>query len=117
MPRFFNTAGPCVPGDHYMIDQAERFENIHQLIDDKSYFVLHAPRQTEKTTAILQLTDELNAAGKYIALYTNVEASQAWRNNINELNRVIIDEIRTKAEVYLDPALQPSPVCSDFLLC
>ncbi len=111
MPRFFNTAGPCIPGEHYMIDQAERFENIHQLIDDKSYFVLHAPRQTGKTTAILQLTNELNAAGKYIALYTNVEAGQAWRNNINELNRTIINELRINAKVYLNNKYYPSAEC------
>ena len=60
-PRFFNTAGPCVPGDHYMIDKSERFTNVNQLIDDKRYFILHAPRQTGKTTAMLQLMDELNS--------------------------------------------------------
>ena len=80
--RFFNTAGPCVPGEHYMIDQSERFVNIHKLIEDKRYIILHAPRQTGKTTAILQLTEELNNQGEYIALYVNVEAGQAWRNNI-----------------------------------
>ena len=73
--RFFNIAGPCVPGDHYMIDKAGRFSNIHQLIHDKHYFILYAPRQTGKTTAMLQMMDDLNL-DDYISLYINVEVGQ-----------------------------------------
>ena len=109
--RFFNTAGPCVPGDHYMIDKADRFSGVRQLIDDKRYFILHAPRQTGKTTIMLQLMDELNSESDYIALYVNVEAGQAWRNNIEQLNRTIVNEFRIKAKIYLPPEYQPSPAC------
>ena len=111
--RFFNTAGPCVPGEHYMIDHSERFDNIHKLIEDKRYFILHAPRQTGKTTAILQLAEQLNKEDKYIALYVNVEAGQAWRNNISELNKTIINELRINAKVYLNKKHYPSSECFD----
>jgi len=110
-PRFFNTAGPCIPGDHYMIDKSERFDNLRSLIDDKKYFVLHAPRQTGKTTAMLQLMDELNEEDQYISLYVNVEAGQPWRNNIEQLNKTIISEFRINAKVYLPEEYQPSPSC------
>ncbi len=43
MAKFFNTSGPCRPEDHYIIDIGERFKNIRKLIDNKHYFILHAP--------------------------------------------------------------------------
>ena len=109
--RFFNTAGPCVPGDHYMIDKSERFHNVRQLIDDKRYFILHAPRQTGKTTAILQLMEELNSQDDYIALYVNVEAGQPWRNNIEQLNKTIVNAFRINAKIHLPLEYQPSSTC------
>ena len=63
--RFFNTAGPCVPDKHYMIDKSRRFGDVCSLIDDERYFVLHAPRQTGKTSSMLALMDYLNKKGKY----------------------------------------------------
>lgn len=52
MTRFFNTAGPVNREDHYFIEPLERINlnEILTLIDQKKYFVLHAPRQTGKTT-------------------------------------------------------------------
>ncbi|MEA2085131.1 MAG: ATP-binding protein, partial [Thermodesulfobacteriota bacterium] len=94
-----------------MIDKADRFSGVRQLIDDKRYFFLHAPRQTGKTTIMLQLMDELNSEGDYIALYVNVEAGQAWRNNIEQLNRTIVNEFRMNAKIYLPPEYRPSPAC------
>ena len=48
--RFFNTAGPVRAEDHYAIPPLKRgnVAEILQLIRDKQYFVLHAPRQTGK---------------------------------------------------------------------
>ena len=50
--RFFNTTGPCDPDDHYMLPPEERLvgAQLHRYISDKLYWVLHAPRQTGKTT-------------------------------------------------------------------
>ena len=55
--RFFNTAGPMIPEDHYCIDPLTRidWEEIQRLIRDERYFVLHAPRQTGKTSTLLAL--------------------------------------------------------------
>lgn len=57
-----------------MIDPNERFGNIRQLIDEERYFILHAPRQTGKTTNMNLLAKQLNEEGKYIALYINVNS-------------------------------------------
>ena len=86
MEKFFNTAGACVPEDHYMVSMTPRFESLKKLIEKKRYFLLHAPRQTGKTTLMLQLMENLNQEGKYIALYVNVEAAQPLRDNIEAVN-------------------------------
>ena len=83
MERFFNTAGPQTP-DAYTIDPLTRFDldDVLTLIRQSRYFVMHAPRQTGKTSCMLALRDYLNAHGEYIAVYANIEGGQAARNNV-----------------------------------
>ena len=73
--RFFNTAGPIKPEWHYCIPPLERLniDEVHALIRDAKYFVLHAPRQTGKTSALLALRDLLNAENDFHCVYVNVE--------------------------------------------
>ncbi|MBP5340002.1 MAG: AAA-like domain-containing protein [Prevotella sp.] len=89
MERFFNTAGPNKPQMSYTLDPLKRIdlEEILTLISQERYFVLHAPRQTGKTSCLLALRDYLNAQGNYLAVYANVEAGQAARNNIESVVR------------------------------
>ena len=62
-----------------MLDPLARLdvEEVLRLIDDKRYFVLHAPRQTGKTTSLIALMKRLNEGGRYRALYVNIESAQA----------------------------------------
>ncbi|MCS6969419.1 MAG: hypothetical protein NZ552_00165, partial [Planctomycetes bacterium] len=76
MPRFFNTAGPCRPSEHYMLPARERIADLAPLIAARQYFVIHAARQTGKTTLLLELAAELEAGGRYRALYCSVETAQ-----------------------------------------
>ncbi|MCE7938580.1 MAG: ATP-binding protein, partial [Chloroflexi bacterium CFX6] len=73
MPRSFNTAGPCRPDIDYMLPASVRLPGVRPLIDDQRYFVLHAARQTGKTTALLALAAELTAAGRYVAALVSME--------------------------------------------
>lgn len=68
--KFFNTAGPSEPDLNYMIDPLKRIDlaSIEALIEQRRYFVLHAPRQTGKTTALFALVQHLNASGRYRAM-------------------------------------------------
>lgn len=52
MERYFNTAGPNRPEFEYTVDPLGRFDldEILSLIGQGKYFVLHAPRQTGKTS-------------------------------------------------------------------
>ena len=61
MEKFFNTAGPCIPEKHYMLPALDRLPGIRRLVSMERYFVIHAPRQTGKTTALNALVDEIKA--------------------------------------------------------
>ncbi|MDR0726242.1 MAG: AAA-like domain-containing protein, partial [Prevotellaceae bacterium] len=74
--RKFNISGPCNSAEHYMIEAATRLQGVEELIDDKQYFVIHAARQSGKTTYIQDLTQRLNAGGRYYVLYCSLESIQ-----------------------------------------
>ena len=76
MERFFNIAGPCVAADHYMLPAAERLPEVVGMIRRKLYFVIHAPRQSGKTTALKQLVRDINGSGERVALYCSLETLQ-----------------------------------------
>ena len=102
--RYFNTAGPVIPGDHYNIPALLRWDmdEIRRLIREKRYFVLHAPRQTGKTSCLLALMKKLNEEGDYTALYVNLEPAQAARENVAAGMRTIISGVTRVARRYLD---------------
>ncbi len=81
MEKTFCIAGPIQPENHYSVPFRMNETLLMQLIDQQKYFIVHAPRPSGKTTAMLELVNKLNATGKYEALYVNVEAAQADRQN------------------------------------
>ena len=95
MERFFTTAGPIKPDMHYCIDPLSRINlaEIQSLIQQQKYFILHAPRQTGKTSYLMALMDFLNKEGKYKALYTNIENAQAARENVKKGMAAILHAI------------------------
>ncbi|MDP7157870.1 MAG: AAA-like domain-containing protein, partial [SAR324 cluster bacterium] len=100
--KFFNTAGPIKPELHYHIPSLERvdWEEIQVLIATQKYFLLHAPRQTGKTSVLLEMMSALNAQGRYHALYVNIEAAQAVRNDADKGMRIVCEAIAASARVY-----------------
>ena len=86
MERTFNTEGPVEPEEHYCIDPLTRldFAEIRRLVDAKKYFVLHAPRQTGKTTTLRAILRALNAESRYACVYANVEGAQARKGDAIE---------------------------------
>ena len=103
--RTFNTAGPVAAADHYHIPPLERIDlpEVLDLIRDKKYFVVHAPRQTGKTSALLALRDLLNGGGSgaWRCVYVNVEAGQAMREDVTEGVRTVLAELGFRASVTL----------------
>ncbi len=102
--RFFNTAGPVDCERHYCLPPLERL-NLNQvlpLIDQQKYFILHAPRQTGKTSVLLALMKYLNTQGKYRCLYMNVEAGQAAREDVAAAMRSILNQLASRARITLN---------------
>ena len=109
MEKFFNTAGPIISDDHYYIPSFERldWEEIRLLVARKRYFLLHAPRQTGKTSALLEMMEALNQGDTYHAVYANIEGAQAARNNIKNGIAVVCRAIAESAQIYLnEPRLE-----------
>ncbi len=101
--RTFNTAGPVRPDEHYTVPALARWDmdEIRRLIGEKRYFVLHAPRQTGKTSCLLALMEKLNTEADYTALYVNLEPAQAARGDVEAGIRTIIWEIVESAHLHL----------------
>jgi len=102
--RFFNTTGPVDPDEHYTLPPLSRldWEELQSLIAQKRYFILHAPRQTGKTSALLALMERLNQEGRYRCCYTNVEIAQSAREDVDAAAWAIYDALSLSARSYLD---------------
>lgn len=99
--RFFNHAGPVDCARHYCLPPLERFdlEEVEHLIAQQHYFVLHAPRQTGKTTTLLALAAHLNRRGEYRCLYVNVECGQSAREDVYAAMQAILGRIASQAHI------------------
>ena len=99
--RFFNTTGPVRPDDHYHVPPLDRLalDEVLTLIQQKKYFVLHAPRQTGKTSSLLALRDLLNAEGDYRCVYVNVEGGQALREDVEQVMRTLLGGLASRARL------------------
>ena len=97
--RYFNTEGPMDPAEHYCIDPLGRVNlaEILALVARKKYFVLHAPRQTGKTSVLLALQDRLNAEGQYSCLYVNVEAGQAAKEDTSRAMQALLGQLASRS--------------------
>ena len=97
--RYFNTEGPVDAAEHYCIDPLDRvnLKEILVLIARKKYFVLHAPRQTGKTSTLLALQHRLNAEAQYRCLYVNVEAGQAAKEDTARAMQTLLGSLASRA--------------------
>lgn len=79
---------------HYMLPPEERLvgAQLDRYIADQLYWVLHAPRQTGKTTFLINWMHEINAGGQMAACYVTVEACQG----VSEAERAIPTGIANK---------------------
>lgn len=108
MSRWFNTAGPCKPDKHYMLPALDRLPSVMRLIDREGYFVIHAPRQTGKTTAMLNLARQLTDEGQYAALMVSVEVGAAYSQTPEKADIAILRAWQDAASFWLPSELQPS---------
>lgn len=101
--REFNTSGPIRPDDHYHIPPLQRFgaDAMLGLVEGKKYFVVYAPRQTGKTTALHALRDALNDRG-YRAMHVNLQGVQTADDDVTRAIRATLNRLATEASDSLD---------------
>ena len=112
----FCTAGPVQADIYYCLSPLQRMDRdeLFGLIEARKYFILHAPRQTGKTTCLLALVKELNKTGKYRAVYMNIESAQAVREDADAAMRIIAAEIASRAQTGLKDSY-PDSICDEIL--
>ncbi len=105
----FNVSGPCRPGDHYMLPPLRRIPTVRGLVDNKAYFVLRAPRQVGKTTALLTMAQALTSEGKYVAAMLSMETGAPFGQEVGLAEGAILTNWHRTAGWQLPRDLQPPP--------
>jgi len=106
--KWFNIAGPCKADIHYMLPPLARLPSLEPLVEQQGYFVIHAPRQTGKTTAMLALAEQLTNRGTHAAVMVSVEVGAAFPNNVDAAEKAILGNWKDTAEDSLPEELYPS---------
>ncbi|MGP4104885.1 ATP-binding protein [Nonomuraea sp. KM90] len=80
-----------------MLPPTQRLPQARVLIEMDRYFVLHAPRQTGKTTALHTLASELTAGGDIAALTFSCERAKAAGDDYAAAESLLLDSLREAA--------------------
>ena len=106
--RRFNTTGICIEGQHYMVPPEPRLPDAPRLIDQGSFFVVHAPRQTGKSTTLRAITNRLTREGRYAAVHFTCETGEVASGDVGWTERLVLGAIRMAVECEgLAPELLP----------
>jgi len=118
--KTFCIAGPIIPENHYYIPQRLNRNDLDKFIDNKFYFILHAPRQSGKTSAVREYVNYVNKGQKYTALYLTTEPAHNAKNVIEvmiywllfQLKIEISDQLEDQKEAvkFLEEILKTRPV-------
>ncbi len=91
--RYFNTSGPNISKEHYTIERTDLIAKGVNLVKNKRYFTIWAPRQTGKSTYFRQLAVKLTEQGYKVA-HINFE------NYRNEPLRSFISQLTNNLEKF-----------------
>lgn len=111
MRRFFNTAGPCEPARHYLLSPLARLPGLRLPIERAQYFVLHAPRQSGKTTLVRALARELTAEG-VVALWSGLDAARVFPD-VERAEAAVLRSIHTDSQRLPEADRPPHPASVD----
>ena len=70
-----------------MLPPLPRLPAVRELIEREIYFVLHAPRQSGKTTTLRTLAQALTEEGRYAAVLLSVEPGAALPKKVGAAER------------------------------
>ncbi len=90
-----------------MLPPERRLPAVLPLIVRGQYFVVHAPRQSGKTTFFRTLAGHLTAEGRYTALLTTCETGQTLERDLDSAMNAVLQLLRQKSGETLPADLQP----------
>jgi hypothetical protein len=90
-----------------MVPAASRLPEAVGLVEQEAFFVVHAPRQTGKTTTLQALAAELTGSGRYAALYFSCEVGGAARDDYDAAVQGILERMTDAAQGALPAELRP----------
>lgn len=90
-----------------MLPPEPRIPGARNYVDRWDYFVVHAPRQTGKTTTLQTLARNLTAEGRFAALAASCERAAGTGDDIAAAGTEILGAIRSAARQQLPPELRP----------
>src|SRR4051812_5076440 len=90
-----------------MVPPLARLPEARRLVEQGDYFVLHAPRQSGKTTLLRALSRALTAEGKLAALQFSGEMGEPMGDDYEAAQRSVLSDVRRRATVDLPSELQP----------
>ncbi|MCB0848118.1 MAG: ATP-binding protein, partial [Bacteroidetes bacterium] len=89
--RYFNTSGPNIPEEHYTLMRPDLIAKGKEMVEQKRYFTIWAPRQTGKSTYFRLLAADLTKLGYKVA-HINVESF--LQAPLHSLFEYLLDEIK-----------------------
>jgi hypothetical protein len=94
-----------------MLPPEPRLPGARELVAQQRYFVVHAPRQTGKTTTLNALARDLTAEGKHVALRFSCERAAPTGDDYGAAGGAILEAITEAAQAQGVPTAQmpPSP--------
>lgn len=124
--KSFCVAGPIIPEIHYFVRKRLDWALLDSLLAEMKYFLLHAPRQSGKTTAVIEYVKELNSKDRYTALYLTTEPAHTAKNDnekalywiLSQFNRQLSIHLpeQQDAQKFLQTLLNHRPVPEDALM-
>lgn len=93
-----------------MLPPQRRLPEIGGLIEQEAYFVLHAARQSGKTTLLEALATRLRAEGRYTALLSSCETGQSVAPDLEGSLDAVLDTLQSEAQLQLPPEEQPPKI-------
>jgi hypothetical protein len=92
-----------------MIPPERRLPGLMTLVDNQAYFVVHAPRQTGKTTLMRTLAQRLADEGRYAALHFSCETGRPFEDDVELASKALWLAIQRAATHNLPEELRPPP--------
>ncbi|MPZ28192.1 MAG: ATP-binding protein [Micromonosporaceae bacterium] len=90
-----------------MLPAEPRLPEARGLVERGHYFVLHAPRQTGKTTTLAELARALTAEGRYAAIRFSCETAEVTGDDYVAAQREVLGSIAIAAQAQLPADQQP----------